>query len=474
MRFPLSEPLWNLPLPREFGKQALESNTKMPVSVSQPFRRLVRSAKLHHVPRDHLTVRRQRTEEGYIYHAADGSQVTDKASLERFASLAVPPAYEDVFFSPDERAHLQAVGRDAAGRLQYRYHPEWEKVREAQKGARLAALAAVLPKIRRAVAQHLTGKEPSRNFALAATIELVAGSAIRPGSEEYVKKHGTRGRQRCSNPTSASPATRSPSFSGPKAARTCARSFPRHGSPPQSAPCARSPEHACSNTATSRAPPNGNGARRERILAGDGGYERVAERFPHAMRLGCRTRQPRAYGAGGKSAKARKQVLEAVKKPLRKNSPTRRAVCRRSYVHETVVTAFEKGVLERFFGDAEILPFVRHAASNSWRKSSPPPRCKPRSSTRDGGQSQALHQGAVARFGRIGRREQPRAVENGIRAREKRERLRLVAHAFAPRRKAHHGFGHGDAGGCDDANEIERRERLGLARAACLQRERAR
>ncbi len=142
-------------------------------------RTATRRLKLRHVGRDKLTIARRRAEEGYTYHAADGTRITDPVMLKRFASLAVPPAYEEVYFCPDEQAHLQAVGRDAAGRLQYRYHPDWEKVREAGKAGRLAALASVLPKIRRAVAQHLSGAEPTRNFALAATIELVAGKIAR-------------------------------------------------------------------------------------------------------------------------------------------------------------------------------------------------------------------------------------------------------------------------------------------------------
>src|SRR6476620_835362 len=154
---------------------------------------LTRRLKLRHVARAQLTIARRKADDGYSYYNRNGSEITDEAVLKTFATLAVPPAYEEVYFSSDERAHLQAVGRDAAGRLQYRYHPDWEKVRESEKAGRLAALASVLPKIRRAVAQHLSGKEPTRNFALAATVELVAGSAIRPGSEEYAKKHGTRG-----------------------------------------------------------------------------------------------------------------------------------------------------------------------------------------------------------------------------------------------------------------------------------------
>ena len=107
--------------------------------------------------------------------------------------MAVPPAYREVRYSPDPNSHLQAVGLDAAGRLQYRYHADWEKVREHRKAHRLAKLVAALPKIRRNVSMHLAGDEPTREFALSAVIELIARTAIRPGNESYARLNGTRG-----------------------------------------------------------------------------------------------------------------------------------------------------------------------------------------------------------------------------------------------------------------------------------------
>ena len=86
-----------------------------------------------------------------------------------------------VRYSPDPNSHLQAVGRDAAGRLQYRYHADWEKIREHRKAHRLARLVEALPKIRRHVSMHLAGDAPTREFALSAVIELIARTAIRPG-----------------------------------------------------------------------------------------------------------------------------------------------------------------------------------------------------------------------------------------------------------------------------------------------------
>jgi len=93
---------------------------------------------------------------------------------------------------PDPNSHLQAVGRDAAGRLQYRYHSDWEKVREQRKAHRLARLVAALPKIRRNVSMHLSGDQPSANSRFA-VIELIARTAIRPGNESYARLNGTRG-----------------------------------------------------------------------------------------------------------------------------------------------------------------------------------------------------------------------------------------------------------------------------------------
>jgi DNA topoisomerase-1 len=301
------------------------------------------------VNREQLTIERRRAgEEGYTYHRANGTQITDEVSLRRFASLAVPPAYEDVRFSPDERAHLQAVGRDAAGRLQYRYHPDWEKVREAEKAARLGTLASVLPKIRRAVAQHLSGKEPTRNFALAAAVELVAASAIRPGSEEYARKHGTRGASTLlKSNVRVSGDTITLVFRG-KGGKDIRREF-------------SSPRLAAA-VSTLRTLP---GPRLLQYRDESGSIRHITARDVNAFlremadtyvslkdfRTLCASAavlENLARTVPADSArKRRKQVLDAVKQAAEElaNTP---AVCRRSYVHETVVTAFEKGVLERF------------------------------------------------------------------------------------------------------------------------------
>jgi DNA topoisomerase-1 len=130
---------------------------------------------------------------GFSYISHDGSLIRDPRVRRRLATLAVPPAYEEVYYAADPAAHLQAIGRDAAGRLQYRYHPKWERIREKRKAQRLLRLVDTLPRIRRAVTEHLASGESTREFALAAAVELVAATAIRSGSEEYARTAGTRG-----------------------------------------------------------------------------------------------------------------------------------------------------------------------------------------------------------------------------------------------------------------------------------------
>src|SRR5262249_53607268 len=155
--------------------------------------RLARRLGLHLVKAEELAIRRRRYGKGYAFYMPDGTRIRDPDVVRRLNALAVPPAYTDVLCAEDPAAHLQAVGRDAAGRLQYRYHPEWEKVREARKAHRMASLVQALPRIRRSIGAHLAGDEPTREFALAAVIDLVARSAIRSGSESYARERGTRG-----------------------------------------------------------------------------------------------------------------------------------------------------------------------------------------------------------------------------------------------------------------------------------------
>ncbi|MBS7544742.1 DNA topoisomerase IB [Ancylobacter oerskovii] len=170
----------------------------MPKTTLLPFdrgalRRLARRCGLRIAARAELTIRRRKAGKGFSFHDAEGGLVTDPEIRSRLLGLAVPPAYRDVRYAPDPRAHLQAIGEDAAGRLQYRYHPDWTRVREELKALRLACLAQSLPAIRRSVRRALGRPEPDRRLALASVVQLVALTAIRAGGEQYAEERGTRG-----------------------------------------------------------------------------------------------------------------------------------------------------------------------------------------------------------------------------------------------------------------------------------------
>src|SRR5579871_6942805 len=176
----LAEMLGQLPSARVVDPQK-------PVVVKTSVEELAADHGLSLGDQNQLTIRRIKRGKGYSFVRANGTAIRHAGTIRRLNRMAMPPAYRDVRYSPDPNSHLQAVGVDAAGRLQYRYHADWEKVREQRKAHRLAKLVAALPKIRRNVSAILSGEEPTREFALAAVIELIARTAIRPGSESYAR-----------------------------------------------------------------------------------------------------------------------------------------------------------------------------------------------------------------------------------------------------------------------------------------------
>ncbi len=130
---------------------------------------------------------------GFAYRTADGRAVRDRATLERIRSLVIPPAWTRVWIAPRANAHLQATGRDARGRKQYRYHPRWTAVRDDTKYTRMLAFAKVLPAIRRRVAADLRRAPLSRERVLATVVALLERTLIRVGNDEYARTNGSFG-----------------------------------------------------------------------------------------------------------------------------------------------------------------------------------------------------------------------------------------------------------------------------------------
>src|SRR3954468_22002240 len=127
------------------------------------------------------------------YVAPNGRTVSDPAELARIKSLVIPPAWKDVWICPDARGHLQATGRDARGRKQYRYHPRWREVRDEVKYGRLIAFAEALPRIRERTDQDLRLPGLPREKVLAAVVQLLEKTLIRVGNDEYARQNGSYG-----------------------------------------------------------------------------------------------------------------------------------------------------------------------------------------------------------------------------------------------------------------------------------------
>jgi DNA topoisomerase I len=303
---------------------------------------------LRYVSTDELTIRRRRNGDGYTFLSARGRTIRDEVTRARLKRLAVPPAYEEVLYAPDPRAHIQAIGRDAAGRLQYRYHPDWEKVRERRKARRLQRLVEAMPRIRRAVGRHLATAEPTREFALSAVIELIACSAIRAGGESYVKSNRTRGAATMLKSNIVVHGARIALKFRAKGGKTIEKEVhcPRVAAALnvlRALPGRRIFQyHAEEGTIHIVTASDVNTFLRE--IAG----VKISLKDFRTLSASAAALEALAHIAPATSERGRrrqvKEAVIAVSEELA-NTPT---ICRKSYVHQTVVTAFEDGKLEKF------------------------------------------------------------------------------------------------------------------------------
>lgn len=136
---------------------------------------------------------RRRRGKGFSYHRPDGPAVRDKPTLERIRSLAVPPAWTDVWICARADGHLQATGRDAKGRKQYRYHPRWREVRDENKFGRLLYFGQALPSLRERIDTTLRRPGLSREKVLAVVVRLLDDTLIRVGNQEYANDNESFG-----------------------------------------------------------------------------------------------------------------------------------------------------------------------------------------------------------------------------------------------------------------------------------------
>ncbi len=152
-----------------------------------------RQAGLGYVSDERPGITRRPRGKGFAYLTSAGGAVRAPETLRRIRSLIIPPAWTDVWICPLENGHIQATGRDARGRKQYRYHPRWHEVRDEAKYNRVLAFGEALPRIRRRVAADLRRRGMSREKVLATIVRLLETSLIRVGNDEYAQQNGSYG-----------------------------------------------------------------------------------------------------------------------------------------------------------------------------------------------------------------------------------------------------------------------------------------
>jgi DNA topoisomerase-1 len=152
-----------------------------------------RAARLRYVSDASPGIRRKRAGKGFSYADRDGKTLRDREQLARIKALAIPPAWTDVWICPYANGHIQATGRDAKGRKQYRYHPRWRQVRDETKYERMTAFAQALPTIRKRTDEDLRRPGLPKEKVLATVVRLLQTTLIRVGNEEYARENRSFG-----------------------------------------------------------------------------------------------------------------------------------------------------------------------------------------------------------------------------------------------------------------------------------------
>jgi DNA topoisomerase-1 len=164
------------------------TTTALPESVQS-----AKEAGLRYIVDDRPGIQRRRAGKGFRYIGADGKTIRDRETLARIRSLVIPPAWKDVWISPVANGHLQATGRDAKGRKQSRYHPNWRAVRDETKYEHLLEFGQALPQIRKRIDEDLSLPGLPRQKILATLARLLESTLIRVGNTEYAKSNKSYG-----------------------------------------------------------------------------------------------------------------------------------------------------------------------------------------------------------------------------------------------------------------------------------------
>jgi DNA topoisomerase-1 len=363
----------NVTVARALRRPGVRNGNAYSLADLQP-ERSAEAAGLRYVQDERPGIRRRRAGASFRYVDAGGAPIADEATLRRIRSLAIPPAWQDVWICPREDGHLQATGRDARGRKQYRYHPRWREVRDETKYGRMIAFARALPAIRRRVGRDLARPGLPREKVLAALVRLLETTYIRVGNEEYARENDSFGlttlreRQvRVRGDTlqfrfrGKSGVAHEISLTDARVARVVRRVQDLPG---------ETLFHYVDDDGAVHAVESADVNGYLKSIAGEAFTSKDFRTW--AGTLIC-ARALRALAAPRSVAESRRMIGAAIEATARKLGNTR-AVCRKCYVHPAVVECYERGELrERMRGssdEAALVAVLRSAASAPRRPAS--------------------------------------------------------------------------------------------------------
>ncbi len=315
-----------------------------------------RAAGLRYVSDETPGIRRRRSGKGWSYLDPAGKTIADAEERVRINSLAIPPAWTDVWICPRDNGHIQATGRDARGRKQYRYHPAWRAVRDETKFGRMLAFAEALPAIRERVNADLSLAGMPREKVLAAVVRLLEVTLIRVGNDEYARANDSYGLTTLRGEhVDVEGATMHFRFRGKSGVehdvgvrdRRVARIIAR---------CQDLPGEALFEYLDEEGEPR-------RVSSDDvndylreaTGHDFTAKDFRTWGGTVLALFSLRRMGAAADAPAAKKNIAEAVKQVARalRNRP---ATCRKFYIHPAILDAYTEGELKTLASAAELEP----------------------------------------------------------------------------------------------------------------------
>jgi DNA topoisomerase-1 len=292
-------------------------------------------------------IRRIRAGKGFSYRAEDGSRITSPEALARIRALVIPPAWSNVWICVDPQGHLQATGRDARGRKQYRYHPRWRQLRDATKFERLLDFGAALPAVRARVDAELSQPGLSPPRVVAAVVRLLDETQIRVGNEEYARDNESYGLTTLRNHHAEVSSNRIRLLFRGKSGKTIERTVSDRRLARLVRRCQDLPGQLLFQYVGDDGNPHPVDSRDvNRFLHDVVGEPFTAKDFRTWAANVSVAASLRGMGAPESRTASKKDVVAAVKEAAAElaNTPT---VCRASYIHPAVVDAYLDGDLAR-------------------------------------------------------------------------------------------------------------------------------